>query len=514
MDDGCQFCQRSRVLGRSIHCTVFPLLGILGAASGCPRPEPPLDVAPTDDTAPTQPGEIFAQPMATPDPVVSPKPPDHGEPHPLGREVIEPVVRRAGAPSEPAVVLHDIEWVASGGLPTGGSMFLRAAATVLRPIDRATYVHAKARCPVGSRTMADTRYVNATDQRPLAERGIGEVAELTGTMFNEGLEIDEGPCQIEFRLVSPGGVDETLTTACLRPGNTVEGPCASRASPTPLAAVGGRPLEISDLEVDPPSGVATRGGLQAEYVVEIRTPQDSGARLTLKAACPVGDKTFVAVHTAHLMAGPFQYLSGESVARRADLFYDPSYGFSVAPSLCDLEVALWTPEGSPSASYEEILLYNACYRDGETRKGGCPPSANEPSPDPSAMAVVLDDVLLEVVEPTSSQGQRYQLRVQADATVIEPVDPSTSLTAKVACKVGKTAQVETAYLYGVDLHYLDPGETARLASTTFTSTWMEREPNNCEAVFSVGRRVVATGETEVELGRWCLSRDRTTPGAC
>jgi hypothetical protein len=246
-------------------------------------------------------------------------------------------------------------------------------------------------------------------------------------------------------------------------------------------------------------------------VLKINEPQDSSARLTLKSACQVGETKFVDMGQANLMAGPFQYESGESIARTTSLFWNPAFGFVDAPNLCDITVAVWAPKkGTSYGEYEEVLLKQACFRDDKVGDGKCDPaSAIASAPTPAdADSLAIDNVIMETVEPYGAKGDRFQLKLQVDATVKKPVDQSSGVNAKVTCKVGKTARVETAYLYGIELYYLAAGETTRMSTNAFTSNAMEKQPTSCEAEFTAGRRFSPTGEEEVPLGKWCLNRGK------
>jgi hypothetical protein len=238
--------------------------------------------------------------------------------------------------------------------------------------------------------------------------------------------------------------------------------------------------------------------------------------LTLKASCQVGDERFVDVGMANMMAGPFNFESGESVARSAALFFNPGFAFAESPSVCDLEVSMWRPKSGSFGESEKVELGQSCYRDERVTSGVCDPSAPAPPPPGPVTtdSLGLDDVVLEVVEPYGSKGDRFQLKLQADARVEKPVDQFSSVNAKVTCKVGNTARVENAYLYGVELYHLDPGETTRMNSTTFTSAAMEKQPRTCEAEFTAGRRFAPSGESDVPLGKWCFKYGKTQKGKC
>lgn len=421
-------------------------------------------------------------------------------------------------PDDVSLALREIEVIPNDGTLGEGALTVRAKGLVRHPIGNATFVHAKAVCKVGARRLADTGYVNADYQHPLTDYRVGETVELEGALFGHGLPEDHGACQLELRLAGAGsGGSLPLATACFDAERTSEGACVPAVTGGPVAAGSGVPLAVHDLTALEQEGFGARGSLLARYVLEVLEPQDASVRITMKAACRVGGRKFVDVRMTNLIAGPFRYEVGESVARTASLFYNPAFGFQATPSPCDLEVSLWTRDDPQAGPSQPTVIHRACYRDGQTAPGTCETEGAGPqsAPRPATIeALTLGDVVMQVVEPVGGKGKRFQLKVQADATCVEPLDRFSNVTAKITCKVDNSARVETAYLYGVDLHHLSPGETTRMTSTTFTSNPMEDEPESCEAVFVAGRRFVPSGEENLELGRFCLRRGTTVPGGC
>jgi len=463
----------------------LPVPPNLGHASGAPSPAPTSGV----DAWPAPPDPPF--PPDAPDATAPRSAPDLDERQPLELSAFH-VADEAGF-----------------GHP---SLTVRAKALVVQDLDSANYVQAKALCRVGTRTLADTGYINADPAHALGDLHPGDVASLSGSLFTQGLEPEHGPCQFEFRLAAGASAASVpLGEICWSEGMVREGRCVPSIAATPPPH-GGPPLLVHDLGIREAQGFAAQGSLQADYVIEVREPPDSSSRLTLKAVCLVGETRFAAVRTATLTAGPFRFESGESLYRSANLFYDPVYEFESPPQQCELEVALWRRAGGRTGQDEKVELARACYRRPATTPGRCEQAATTASI-AAQEALKLGRVVIEVVEPFGSKGQRYHLKLTADATVLEPVDPFTSLTASVTCKVGKAAIVDTAYLNGVDLFYLEAQETARLSSTAFTSG-MEDVPHNCEVTFVAGRRFAPMDAAQVELEHYCLRRGKTSVGKC
>jgi hypothetical protein len=430
-------------------------------------------------------------------------------------EALETAAVRTDDTKRP-IELTDVSVSAKGGLFGAGALEIKAKGKLLEKIDSVTYVQAKAVCRHEGRFLTDTGFVNADYRKPLTDHDVGETVELTGRFFIQGNHEITPPCQVEFRLAGAGGgISIPLETACFDGESTKIEPCTPPVAAPAMSSSGGKPMRVVDLKVEPPA-LGSKGGLNTSYVLEIREPQENGTRITLKAACKIGDVTLVDVGVANLMAGPFRFESGEAVTRSAPLFFSPTFGFSEPPKLCDLQVATWQQKKGTFGDAERILLDRSCYREGRVTSGPC--ESGRPAP-PAAAPVDLDSlevgqVSMEVVEPYGSKGDRFQLKIQADARVDKPVDQFASVNATVTCKVGKTVRVETAYLYGVELHYLAPGETTRMSGATFTSAPMDKRPQTCEAEFTAGRRFSPSGEDTVALGKWCLRKGITKRGKC
>jgi len=227
----------------------------------------------------------------------------------------------------------------------------------------------------------------------------------------------------------------------------------------------------------------------------------------------VGDRTFVDMGQGTLSAGPFEYEAGETVARSASLYWSSAFELADAPNDCDLTTSLWKTKAGTFGEVEEVRLQDSCLKRGKLRVGRCDPSAG-PSPAPVALAagsVEVDDVRLELVEPPGAAG-KFQLKIQADVTVRAPVEQNDGTTAKVSCKTGRDTRVESAYLFGPELYYLEAGETARMTANAFGSHALETKPKTCKVEFFGGPRFSSTGGDGVELGSFCLKKDKVRAG--
>jgi hypothetical protein len=73
--------------------------------------------------------------------------------------------------------------------------------------------------------------------------------------------------------------------------------------------------------------------------------------------------------------------------------------------------------------------------------------------------------------------------------------------------------VESAYLFGTELYYLEPGETTRMTASAFGSPALDAKPKSCKVEFFGGPRFSPTGAEGVSLGAFCLKKDKVTKGA-
>ena len=275
--------------------------------------------------------------------------------------------RKAEEDAKKPIALSNIA-VEVGGTFGGGGLRITATGKVNETIAASTYVHAKAWCRDGERVITDTGYVNTGFQKQLDQHAPGETAELQGVVFTQGVERVPTPCQLEFRLGgAAGGISVPIETVCFDAGTTKVAPC----DPPVVAAAmsgSGTDLEIHDLSMKKDSGFGS-SGLDARYVVQVNKPVDPLTRVTLKAACEVGETRFADMGTGTLSAGPFRFESGESVVRTAKLFWNPSFGFAEPPKVCDLVASMWASRSGMFGEQEETVLATACYRDGETSSG-------------------------------------------------------------------------------------------------------------------------------------------------
>lgn len=413
------------------------------------------------------------------------------------------------------IVLSNVEVTSRSGMfGSGGSLEIKAKAKLNEKLATSTYVHIKSMCKKDDQVISDVGYLNADYTKPLEQYEAGEEAAITGTIYTQGLTAALSPCKMEFRLGGFGGISVPIGEFCYDGSATKEGKCEPEIAAIAQSGAS-KPLEIADLKVTPGGGYSGGSGIGVDYLVKVNKPQDQNARLTLKTACEVNGKKFVDLTQANMSSGPFTYESGEALARNGNLFWNPSFAFTAAPDTCDVSFALWTNKPGTWGEYDVTELQRSCYKGGAVSTGACDPS--KPTTGTAAKItkenMELSDVTMTLQEPYGAAGKK-QLVLQVDATAKEFINQQEGLNATVTCKVGSEKRVETAYLFSVDLYYLEPGETTRMSSTSFTSPPMDSAPKSCEVAFTGGQRYSPAGTTSVDLGKFCLKKDKVKAGKC
>lgn len=393
-------------------------------------------------------------------------------------------------------------------LSSSGMIEVVAKAKLNQALGNSTYVHIKSLCQHGDKLVADVGYLNAHYSKPLEQHAPGDEVEVKGNLYSQGLEKSLAPCQFEFRVGGlAGGLSIPVGHACWDGSEVAPAECDPPLSP---AATSGSavPIEVQDLRVEAASLGATKG-LSLSYLLGIKKPQDNSVRLTFKSACSVGGKTFVDLGQSNLSAGPFRYEPGESVARSVNLYWSNAFGFATSPDRCDVTTSLWKTKSGSFGEYEEVRLRDSCFDGSALRVGRCDPAAPPvPAPVPlSATSVTVDEVQLQLAPPYGATD-KFQLKIQADITMAEVVSQNDGINAKVSCKAGPEHRVETAYLFGVELHYLRPGETTRMTASAFGSHPLEVEPKSCAVEFFGGPRFSPTGSEGADLGKFCLKKGK------
>ncbi|MEX1362575.1 MAG: hypothetical protein AB1Z98_05575 [Nannocystaceae bacterium] len=428
-------------------------------------------------------------------------------------EAAKKAAEEEAAKSRP-VALSEMAVKTMGGMFGGtGMLEVTAKATINQTLGSSTYVHIKSRCKQDDLLIADVGYLNADYTKPLEQYAVGEVADVKGNVYTQGLKSALSPCQFELRVGGlGGGLSIPVGEACWDGSKVTEGPCDPAL--VPIAMSGATvPMEVHRLDVERGGGIGGSKGLDLQYLLKIREPQDNSVRITFKTACRVDGKTFADLGQANLSAGPFAYEAGETVARAANLYWSNAFELTESPNDCDITTSLWKTKAGTYGEYEELRLQDSCFKDDKLRPGRCDPSVPPP---PAAAALVaesvtVDEVRIELAEPYGASG-KFQLKVQADVTLAQPVTNNDGVTAKVSCKAGAENRVESAYLFGTELHYLLPGETTRMTGNAFGSHPLETKPKSCKVEFFGGPRFSPSGAEGVDLGKFCLKKDKVNKG--
>ena len=416
------------------------------------------------------------------------------------------------------VSLSDIVVKSEAMFGSAGSLKITAKAKFNETLNNGTFVHVKGLCKRDTRLIADVSWVNGTDYtKQLHQYAVGETADLQANIFSQGVASPMSPCQLDFRLGSGGGgVSVPLRTACFDGTNTKEGPCDP---PIVAAAMSGAtlPVEVFDLAIKEDTGYGGAPGIQIDDLIQINSPLDDTSRLTIKSSCTVGTQKIVDISFANMFAGPFKYESGESILRPVRMYLNPTFGFTEPPKTCDVTFAVWKNKAGSWSEYDETVVKTSCFKDAKVADGTCDPApATVAAMGPiTAESLAVDNVKLELAAPYGASPGQLNVKLAADITVKSPIDQQSGVDAHLTCKVGSAERVEKTWISGVDLYYLDAGETTRVSGMGFTSEALAGNPKSCEVSFTGGKRFGgAPGEKPVELGKWCLKKDKIKKGKC
>jgi len=394
-----------------------------------------------------------------------------------------------------------------------GTMPITALAEIRQKIEPNTYVHVKATCKEGTHVFADATSLNPDYSKPLDTRSIGDKAEVKGNLFSYGLDHRLAPCKLDFKLggTGTGGLSVDLGEGCWDGKEATLSPCVPPIAAVPASGAAA-PVEVLSVAHVASSGYGSHG-LKFNYAMLFHETHNPKRRLTFKSACHVG-KSIVEVDQAHFMSGPFKLEAGEVMARTASLYWSSTVGFTSTPKLCDLTASLWTLKPGSYSDYDEAILYEACFRGSAIDKGRCDGGSVTRSSTFGAMTaanVKLDGVALKLEEKYGTTD-KFSLSLRADVTVSEQIKNDQGVAGSVTCKVGKNKLVDKSNLYGLDMQYLLPGETAKVSTSAFSGSPLEA-PKWCQVDFTGGARYSAKS-TPVPLGSYCLKKGVVKAGKC
>lgn len=431
----------------------------------------------------------------------------------------EEAKKKAEEEAKKPVVLSDITIASAGGMFGGssaGALKVDAKAKFNEAINTGTYVHMKALCKKDARVFSDVAQVGLVDySKQLHQFTAGETTALSGSIFTQGVDTAMSPCQFEFRLgAGYGGVSVPLATVCYD-GAAKVGPCEP---PIAAAAMSGSslPIEVADLTVKADATYGGAPGISVNEVLQINSAVNENAQLVIKSACMNGTQKLVDTQFPYLSAGPFKYEPGESLSRPVRMYWNPAFAFTEAPKVCDVTFMLRQQKTGSWTEYDETVLKRGCFKDEKVTDGACDPAAPAAPADAplTAASTTIDGVKLELAAPYGGGPNQFNLKVQYDVTIKAPVDGSGMIESHVTCKVGSTSRVEKVWLSGVELHYLDVGETTRMTGQGFGSEALAGNPKSCEIAFTVGNRMGAAPATPIELGKFCLKKGKLKAGKC
>jgi len=426
--------------------------------------------------------------------------------------------KKAEEDAKKPVLLTDITIAPAGGMFGGsaGALKVDAKAKFNEAINTGTYVHMKALCKKDARVFADVAQVGLVDySKQLHQFTAGETTALSGSIFTQGIDTAMTPCQFDFRLgAGYGGVSVPLATVCYDTAAKI-GPCDP---PIAAAAMSGSslPIEVADLTVKADATYGGAPGISINEVLQINSALNDNAQLVIKSACTNGTQKLVDTQFPYLSAGPFKYEPGESLSRPVRMYWNPAFAFTEAPKVCDVTFMLRQQKTGSWTEYDETVVKRGCFKDEKVADGACDPAAPAAPADAplTAASTTIDGVKLELVAPYGAGPNQFNLKVQYDVTIKTPVDGSGMIESNVTCKVGSTSRVEKMWFSGVELHYLDVGETTRMTGQGFGSEALAGNPKSCEVAFTVGNRMGAAPAAPIELGKFCLKKGKLKAGKC
>lgn len=432
----------------------------------------------------------------------------------------EAAKKKAEEDAKKAILLSEIKIASAGGMFGGssaGALKIDAKAKFNEAINTGTYVHMKALCKKDARTFADVSQLSLVDySKQLHQFAAGETTNLSGSIFTQGIEAAMSPCQIEFRLgAGYGGVSVPLGTSCFDGKEAKDGPCDP---PIAAAAMSGStlPIEVADLTVKPDASYGGAPGININEVLQINSAIGDNAQMVIKSACMNGTQKLVDTQFPYLSAGPFKYEPGESLSRPVRMYWNPAFAFTEAPKQCDVTFLLRQQKTGSWTEYDETVLKRGCYKDEKVTDGACDPAAPAAPADAplTAASITIDGVKAELAAPYGAGPNQFNLKVQYDVTIKTPVDGSGMIESNVTCKIGSESRVEKMWFSGVELHYLDVGETTRMTGQGYGSEPLAGNPKSCEIKFTVGNRMGAAPATPIELGKFCLKKGKLKAGKC
>ncbi|MCH9685298.1 MAG: hypothetical protein K0V04_27935, partial [Deltaproteobacteria bacterium] len=169
------------------------------------------------------------------------------------------------------VNLSELGVKSMGGMFGGSGMIeVTAKAKINQALGNSTYVHVKSLCKKDDQLVADVGYLNAHYAKPLEQYGVGEEADVKGTLYSQGLSKSLSPCQFAFRVGGiGGGLSVPVGEACWDGSKVVDGACDPALVAVAMSGAK-HPIEVNDLQVERSGGLgSTTKGLNLTYLLRI-----------------------------------------------------------------------------------------------------------------------------------------------------------------------------------------------------------------------------------------------------
>ena len=417
-----------------------------------------------------------------------------------GPEPEEPVVVIESPPVEPYPVPVSAARSSTGPLDFGdvvvavGSpprLTVTATATVRERLEDPTTFLVHALCRRGEDLVFDYGVLRTPGL--LAEARAGSTLELEASLFDVAGPMTSMPSACQLQLGRPGRTGDMIVvdTLCYTEGGTRPGPCEPALVPV-APNVDGKRHGIEELGAEFSDDLE----LDVEHFVRVATREESWARVWVRAACETGERTLVDVAQSVIVTDHGSDMEGPGVLlpAAATLYEDMAETryFDREPEACDVSVVA---EVHGDESEDQLVpLAAACLRGGAIVPGPCDAATSPTSPPVGSdrSVVVLRDSTVTMehrdyghqggpIEPSGS------LFVTAMLEAADSIPHGLVVDVAAQCTVAGKRRSDREDFDEIELHWLEPGQTACMTATLFGDLDEElaAEPSRCELTFSI-----------------------------
>ncbi len=365
-------------------------------------------------------------------------------------------------------------------------------------------LHAKVTCGEGESRVVDVVSL-ASYHADFREMKAGDHKQVqTAAFWLGGLSAAPDKCQLDVAYATgkKGEVERTeVGTWCWSADGTKQGACkdlpAARV-PTGAALL----ADGFDVQAQAPTAGdgATSHGVSVRARVRFAATPEKVPNLTLRAACKVGERTYVDVAPHWPRVRPFDITPGEDLLVAAGMY--KVHGLPAAAESCDVSVWQDTAWNQP-----DELAGRVCWDGSSLKDGACEErAAAEPEPLSTTTAALARPTL--VVQDDARDPSLKLARFDFEVDVARASEKGTRLDVSAVCD-GKEHKPT---LVGPDLSRVGPGESVRLSLTAFVAQPLASAPERCTLKVTAKK---LGGEDRVEVGEMCVAAGgEAKPGAC